>query len=101
MNSAQWRADVHLLVLPTRFLLHIDAAGRSSRTPAAARLALLTKRKLLIRIRSPSAGDLRRPFDPGAALGHIRNRHRQMSANRNLAKQRFDRPQFRNRYVIG
>src|ERR1700722_20375454 len=81
------------------FTLTLQAPSSAIANAAAARLTPRAQRNLLLCIRSPSVRHLRWAFDSGATLRHIRNRYRQMSANRNLAKQRLDRTQFRDRRI--
>src|SRR5579871_5245371 len=52
-----------------------------------------------LRMRSSSLRNVCRTLQSDAALRDIRNRNRQVSANRNLAEKRLDRRHFRDRRI--
>src|SRR6266702_7853036 len=82
------------------FTLTLHAPRRATARIATPKATLLMTRNLVLLMPvSSSYGNFRRTFQPGAALGDIRNRDGQMAANRNFSKERLDGGHFRDRRI--
>src|ERR1700729_2156881 len=78
------------------FTFTLQAGSSKAARVASPKANPLTAANLVRRIWRPSLGDVRRPFETGAALSDTRNREGQMAGNRHFSEQRLDPCYFRD-----